>query len=449
MIQQDSTKTVFKMSIPIFIELLLQLLVGNIDQIMVSRYSQGSVAAIGNGNQIMSIVIIVLNVMSVATTILISRYLGGKDKQKINEVCNVSLLVLGIAALITTSILLLAHHPIFLWMDVPTDILGEAGNYLCIVSLCVIVQGFYMVFASVLRSFGFMKEVMFVSAIMNIINIGGNVVLINGLMGSPQLGIVGAAISTNISKSIGLILIFLLFKKHISVELSLKYLKPFPWETLKNLLKIGLPSGGEELSYNLSQIYILKFINLFGTTIIATKVYCSLLANISYVYSIALSNATQIMVSYLIGAKDVEKVKKRVWSTSGLSMIIALSITAFIYFNSEWIFRIFTQDPEIIALGKKIMFIEFFLEIGRTINIVMTKCLVAVGDVIFTVATGIIFMWLIAVLFSYILGVHLGYGLIGIWIAMTMDESIRGIVYILRFRSNKWEKKLLPTLETK
>ncbi len=442
MIYQDSTKNVFKMSVPIFIELLLQLLVGNVDQIMISRYSQGSVAAIGNGNQIMNIVIIVLNVMSVATTILISRYLGAQDKRKINEVCNVSLLVLGIVALFATAIIFIGHSSIFLWMKVPSDILEEAGQYLTIVAICILAQGFYMVLASILRSFGFMKEVMYVAAIMNIINIIGNILLINGLLGLPQLGILGAAISTDISKCIGLFLIFLLFRKNIAVELSFKYLRPFPLDTLKNLLKIGLPSGGEELSYNLSQVYILKFINLFGTAVIATKVYCSILANISYVYSIALSNATQIMVSYLMGALELEKIKKRVWATAGIAMIIALSITGFIYLNSEWIFHIFTSDPEIIALGKKIILIEFFLEIGRTINIVMTKCLVAVGDVMFPVFTGIIFMWLVAVLFSYIIGVHLGYGLVGIWIAMTLDECLRGIVFIFRFYSNRWEKKL-------
>lgn len=445
MIYQDSTKNVFKMSIPIFIELLLQLLVGNVDQIMISRYSQGSVAAIGNGNQIMSIVIIFLNVMSVSTTILISRYLGAQDKRKINEVCNVSLLMLGIVALLATLIIFIGHNSIFVWMKVPADILGEASQYLTVVAICILAQGFYMVLASILRSFGLMKEVMYVAAIMNIINIIGNTLLINGLFGFPQLGILGAAISTNISKCIGLILIFALFRKNIAVELSFKYLRPFPKETLKNLLKIGLPSGGEELSYNLSQVYIFKFINLFGTAIIATKVYCSLLANVSYVYSIALANATQIMVSYLMGAMDLEKVRKRVWTTTGISMIIALSITGIIYINSDWIFRIFTSDPAIISLGKKIILIEFFLEIGRTVNIVMTKCLVAVGDVMFPVITGIIFMWFVAVLFSYIVGVRMGYGLIGIWIVMTIDESLRGIIFILRFRSKKWEKKLAPS----
>lgn len=442
MVQQDATKTVFKMSIPIFIELLLQLLVGNVDQIMISQYSQGSVAAIGNGNQIMNIVIIVLSVTSVASTILISQYLGAENKIKIAQTCMVSLFVILCFSIFASALICIGHKAIFMWMKIPEDILKEAGSYLTIVGLFVIVQGIYMTFAAILRSFGFMKQVMYVSAAMNIINIGGNAVLINGLFGMPRLGIMGAAISTNISKLIGLIIIYRLFCKHINITLSWKTLKPFPTQTLKNLLHIAVPSGGEELSYHLSQVYILKFINLFGTAVIATKVYCSMLANIAYVYSIALSQATQIMVSYLIGAGDLEKVKKRVWTTLGCSMFIALGLTAILYFNAEAIFGIFTEDKEIILLGKKILFIEFFLEIGRTANIVLTKCLVAVGDVLFPVTVGIIFMWLIAVLVGYYFGIHLGMGLIGIWIAMTIDECMRGILFVIRFRSGKWKRKM-------
>ena len=304
MVQQDSTKAVFKMSVPIFIELLLQLLVGNIDQIMISRYSQSSVAAIGNGNQIMNIVIIVLNVTTIASTILISQYLGAQNKRKITETCNVSLLLITLTGVAAAMLLCFGHNAIFTWLKIPNDILEEAGNYLSIVGSFAVVQGIYIAFAAILRSFGFMKQVMYVSVVMNLINIAGNAVLINGLFGLPQLGIVGAAISTNISKTIGLIIIFRLFRKNIDIKISPKILKPFPTQTLKDLLHIAIPSGGEELSYNLSQVCILKFINIFGTAVIATKVYCSMLANVAYVYSIALSQATQIMVGYLIGAGE-------------------------------------------------------------------------------------------------------------------------------------------------
>ena len=336
-------KAVFKMSVPIFIELLLQLLVGNVDQIMISRYSQASVAAIVYGNQIFIIVIIVLNVTSVSSTILIYKYLGAQNRRKIAETCNVSLLIIAVFSMFATLFIAFGHNFIFVWIKIPQDILQEAGRYLTIVGLFVIVQGIYITFAAILRSFGFMKQVMYVSVVMNVINIAGNAVLINGLFGMPQLGIVGAAISTNISKLIGLVILYRLFRKNINIELSLKILKPFPTQTFRSLLHIALPSGGEELSYNLSQVFILKFINLFGTVVIATKVYCSILANVAYVYSIALSQATQIMISYLIGAGEFEKVKKRVWTTLIYSMVIAVGITAILYLNAENIFHIFLR----------------------------------------------------------------------------------------------------------
>lgn len=120
--QKDSHSLVFKMSVPIFIELLLQMLVGNVDQIMISHYSQNSVGAIGNANQILNIIIIVLSVMSLATTILISRYLGAKNKEKISEVLNTSLFLLTIAGIVITFVLFSFNTSIFSWMKVPVEI---------------------------------------------------------------------------------------------------------------------------------------------------------------------------------------------------------------------------------------------------------------------------------------------------------------------------------------
>lgn len=441
-INKLNNKEVFKMSIPIFVELLLQLLVGNVDQLMISQYSQNSVAAIGNGNQIMNIVIIVLNTMSIATTVLISQYLGANDKTKISEVCNVSLVVISITSVIVTAFLLLFQRNLFIWLKVPDTVIDEACSYVKIVGSFILIQGLYMTFAAILRSFSLMKEVMMASAIMNVINIIGNAILINGLFGFPRLGIIGAAISTNISKCIGLVIVIILFAKKTNAQLSPKYLKPFPFKTLKSLLFIGLPSGGEALSYNLSQMFILKFINGFGTAIIATKVYCSMLANVAYVYSMAISQATQVVIGYLIGANRLDKVSKRVWNTIYISMSVSLFITLIIYIFSDIIFGFLTNDITIIELGKKIIFIEFFLEIGRSINIVMVRCLVAAGDVEIPVIVGILSAWSIAVFGGYFLGIHLGFGLVGIWIAMAIDECVRGLIFIIRFKSNAWRNKI-------
>lgn len=439
--EKYDNKTIFMMSLPIFVELLLQLLVGNIDQFMISKYSQEAVAAIGNGNQIMNIVIVVLNVMSVSTTILISQYLGAKNKSKGSEVSTASLLISSVFSILITILVILFNKQLFMWLKVPNEILAETSRYTVIIASFVLIQGIYMTINSILRSYALMKEVMYVSILMNMINIIGNAILINGLFKAPRLGIVGAAISTNFSKCIGLIAVTIILIKKVDIKISLKYLKPFPIDTIKKLLFIGLPSGGESLSYNLSQMIILKVVNIFGTSVIATRVYGNMLANVCYVYSLAIGQATQVVIGYLIGAGREDEVENRVWSVSVISLVASLAVTILIYFNSDAVFGIFSKDPVVLALGKKIIFIEIFLEIGRAINIVMTKCLIAAGDVYYPVLTTLTFSWVVAVGGSYILGVKLGLGLQGVWLAMMMDELIRAVIFAIRFKSCKWKNK--------
>ena len=108
----------FKMSLPIFVELLLQLLVGNIDQIMVSHYSQASVAAIVNGNQIMNIIIITMNMLSMATTVVLTQCLGAEDDYKSNQLCVLSMMVIGTVSVLSTCVALFLNRPIFRLMNI-------------------------------------------------------------------------------------------------------------------------------------------------------------------------------------------------------------------------------------------------------------------------------------------------------------------------------------------
>ena len=434
----------FKMSVPIFVELLLQLLVGNIDQIMVSHHSQASVAVIVNGNQIMNIIIITMNMLCMATTVVLTQCLGAEDDYKSNQLCVLSMMVIGTVSLISTFVALFLNRPIFQLMNIDSAILHETCLYLMIVGGFSLVQGLYLNFAAILRSHTRLKEVMAVSILMNVLNIIGNAILINGLFGFPRLGIVGAAISTVISKSIGLICIYIVFRKCTKIELKFKYLKQGSKEMLFKLLKIGIPSGAENFSYNLSQICILSVINPYGAAVTATKGYCSLLANFAYVYAIAISEAVQIVIGYLLGSGKVEEVEKKVWWTLKISIAVCVGMMFIIWLFSHSVLGIFTQDEEMLALGKQVLFIDIFLEFGRAINILMTKSLISVGEIKLPICVGISFHWAVALLLSYILGGILHLGLQGVWVAMAIDECSRGMIYFLRFRTNKWKKKYIP-----
>lgn len=430
---QNTSKEVFKMSVPIFFELLLQLLVGNIDQIMVSRYSQGSVAAINNGNQIMNIIIIVLNCMSVATTILITRAFGAGEKREAKVVTNVSVYLLAGFSIVVTGAIFIFSRSIFRALSIPEEILDETSNYTVIVASFILIQAVYQVIAAVLRSYNLMKEITIVALIMNGINIVGNAILIK------FYGIVGAAISTDFSKFIGLILIVVVLLKKTDMDLSFLHIKYFSKKMAKRLMVIAIPSGGEALSYQLSQMYILRFVNTFGVAVIASRGYCNMLANIAYVYSMAIAQATQILVGYLYGKNDYKSIGVRVRNSCLISMGVSVGLTILMLINSDVVVGMFTTDRVILDLCHQVLFVEIVLEIGRSINITMVKCLIATGDVNVPVVFCVFSAWLVAVGLSYVLGIRLGWGLVGIWIAMACDECLRGLAFVMRFLQGKWK----------
>ena len=430
-----------KLTWPVFVELILQMLVGNMDQFMVGQYSQLSVGAIGNANQILNVLIITFSVISTAAMILISQYLGANDRQKVHQLYTLSFVVNTVLSLVIGAVLLLCSGPIFQLMRVPAELMKESQQYISIIGGCLFLQAMQLTLSSFFRSHAMMKESMIVSVVINIVNVGGNLVLINGRFGLPALGVVGTAISSNLSRIAGLAIMFWIFYKKLGARFSLRYLRPFPQNMLRQLLHIGLPSGGESLSYNMTQIFIMTFVNLFGSVSINTKVYASMFAMCSYLFSSAIGQASQVIVGYLVGAGDLKSTNRQVWYTCKLSMLVSLIVATALFVLSKPIFGIFTSDPEVIRLGAVIMLIEIFLEWGRSVNIVMVRCLQAAGDIRFPVTLGILSAWTVAVLGGYLVGVVAGWGLVGIWIAMACDECIRAVVFLFRWKSGAWKNK--------
>lgn len=446
----DTSKSLslVRLAWPLFLDLLLQLLVGNVDQIMISRYSQTSVAAIGNANQIMNILIIALSVVSTASTILISVQLGAKNDERISSICMVALVVNAVICILSSLFVFLACKQVFILLKVPPEVLEEALSYSYIVGAGLLFQGIYLAFVSFFRAYSLVKEALLVSLLMNLVNIVGNALLIYGVGPFPRLGIVGVAISTTFSKFVAMIVLFIMFRRRIGIPLRFSILRPFPWDILKHVLHLGLPSGGEEVSYNASQLCIMAFVNMLGTWVITTKVYCTMIAMMCYIFSRAMAQALQIIIGHLVGAGEKDQIDRTVRRTTFWSIIISVSVTIVLYLFSDYVFGLFTSDPQILALGRQILLIEVVLELGRAVNIVMVLALQAVGDVGFPVTVGIICMWFVAVLFSWLFGIKFGWGLQGIWVAMAMDECIRAVLFIIRWRRGKW-KTLMFYLERK
>ena len=430
----------FALTWPIFIELVLQMLMGNIDQIMISKYSQTGVAAVGNANQILNFLVLAFNVLCVASIILITQHKGAHQEGEVEKIYSLSIMTNLVVSGSISLIIFVFGRTFFRMMSVPADVLDEATIYMMLTGGFIFLQSLSLTYSALLRSNHRMKESMVAAVTMNILNIIGNAALINGIGPIPPLGVAGVAISTTVSRVIGVLLMARMFKKYVGVPISFKKLKPFPTTLFKKLLGIGLPSAGENFAYSLSQIVIMSFINLFGTTTITVKVYSSMLAMVTYILTSAIAQATQVIIGHMLGARQVEETDKRVWKTLRISMLSSFVASLILLLFSDFFFSLFTSSPEVLKMGKTILFIDLFLEQGRAVNICFVRCLQTAGDIKFPVTLGIFSTWIIAVGLAYILGVVMNLGLAGIWLAMMTDELFRGVVFILRWRKGGWKK---------
>lgn len=440
---KDTAKnlSLFHLTWPIFIELLLQVLVVNIDQYMISHYSEAAVGAVGNAGQIINVLTLTFTIISTAITVLASQYLGAKQKEKVATIYTLGFTINCIFSILISTIMLLLGRTIFSWMHLPDVLIEDAVTYLNIIGGFIIFNAIFLTISAIFKSIALVKYSMWISVIMNLVNILGNAVLMYGLGPFPEMGVSGAAWATTGSRLLGMILILVVFIRKSDIHFSFHSLYPFPIGELKKMMDIGIPSAGESISYDLSQMIILAFINTFGAFVINTKIYAGNIAWITCIFTSAISYAAQVIIGRYIGAGKYDEAERQTWKILRISMIVTAFISFSFFLFAETILGIFTSNVQILALGKQILFLEFFLDIGRCGNLILIRSLQAAGDTKFPVAVGICSMWIVSVGLSYCLGVLLGWGLIGVWVAMACDELIRMIIFIIRTRSGKWRNR--------
>lgn len=426
---------------PVFIELALQMLVGNIDQLMLSQYSDTAVAAVGNANMIMSVLILVFNVLSTATSILVSQSIGAKDMDRVGGIYTLAIVVNGILGFIFAALLFMTINPIYALMQVPQELVADATVYIKIVAISIPFQALLATISAIFRSNSLMKTTMKISIIYNIINIIGNQLLINGFGSVPAMGTAGVAISTVASRVIGVVIMAVIFSRAITnAKFDLKLLKPFPKKILGDMLKIGLPTGGENFSWNLAQLVSLGIINTFGTASITARTYVNMFAMLCYLYASACGQAVQVVVGYHIGAGDydsADRITKRVLKSSA---IISLTVATLLWVLARPLYGLLTKDVNIINIAVTIAFIQVFLEFGRAFNIIYIRAMQSAGDVIFPIVIGIGAEWFISVGLGYFFGIVMNMGLTGVWLGFALDECIRAVICHIRWKSGKWKK---------
>lgn len=443
MLEIDEKTPLMFLAGPMFIEMLLNILINSVDTVMLSGYSENAVGAVQNANQVMFLMIIMFNIIATSTSIVVAQYLGAKKYGKMNTIYTLAMVVNLIMGIVLSAGFVLLKRYIMTMLKVPDVMMEDCMKYITFVGGSLFLQACYNVMLQILRCNGHTKIGMYISVAVNILNVGGNFLFLYGPLAYLNLGVVGVAIPTVVARTVAFIVAMIFFYYKKIGKLSLKYITPFPFKLLKDMVKIGIPSAGENLLYNIYQLVLLSFINSMGEDATKAKAFTSTLVSFSMVFSNTAAMATQIITGHLVGAGKEDAAYKRVFSTLKVSMPITIGLSVANWLASPITLRIFTDNETIIHLGFYIMAVDIVIEIGRCLNMTFVNSLKAAGDYMFPVIVGVITMWLLGAGVGYLMGVVAGIGVAGVFMGTASDEFIRGLIVMNRWRQKKWLGKAL------
>jgi len=434
-------KRLINITVPIFIEGLLFMLLGMTDTVMLSRYSDNAVASVGVVNQVFNMVILIFSVTTLGTSVLCSQYTGAGNSNKMTQVVGVSLIFNLLLGLATSLFLIFGGEILLELVKLDPELMSDGIRYLEWVGGFAFLQSISLTISAILRATNRGKYSMMVTMVINIVNIIGNYLLIFGHLGLPTMGVEGAAIATTISRLIAVVILLYILFKYVVPSFSFSQFKPFPFDELKKLLHIGAPAATEQISYSTSQVVVTMFANMMSIEAVTTRTYATNIAMLTYLFAMAVALGNSILVGQLIGEKRKDDAYRVCLDSLKRAMIVTGIIAGIVAASGTMIMGFLTENPNIIAIGATILMIDFILEFGRTINMTMVFALRSTGDARFSVYLGLFSMWVFAVGLSYVLGVHWGYGVIGIWIAFTVDECFRAVILLRRWHSKKWMER--------
>lgn len=437
------TRLLGSLAVPIFVDTLLVMTLGAADTFMLSRYSDNSVSAVGLVNQLVNLVLIVFQVISMATSILCSQYVGARRRDKVLQVIGISVFFNLVIGLAFSAFLYFRAGSLLEIMGIREELYGEGIAYMRIVGLFAFFQAVSLSAAAALRSVDMAKYPMITSAVVNVINILGNYALIFGKFGMPAMGVRGAAVSTVICRALSAILLLVfLYQKYI-VKFPKGLFRPVPWSELVKLIKVGIPSAGEQMSYSFAMVIVTYFINQLGNDALATRCYGQTISTFVFLFSLAFAQGGAIIIGHLVGMKKFNAAFALGRRVLRISIVVTLILSFVTACFAHRLFCMLTDNEWIIRMGTAVMWIDILVEVGRAINFFGVNALRSAGDIYYPVTVGIVICWTVAVGLSWLFGIGLNGGLIALWCAFFIDENTRGLIFIRRWHSRKWTSKCL------
>ena len=434
-----TNKDLRKLIIPLVFEQLLSILVGMIDVVMIAGVGEAAVSGVSLVDTVNVLIINITAALATGGAVVAGHFLGQKDSENAGRAAWQLVLFSGVLSIAVTIVLMGVHKPLLSVMfgQVETEVMDDAVTYLLITALSICPLAIYNACAALFRAMNDSKTTMKIAVVMNLLNLTGNAILIYG----AEMGVAGAAWATTFSRVVAAALIMILMFRG---ERTISFKGQVTWQLdgalIKRILYIGVPNGLENSLFQLGKILLLSLISTLGTYAIAANAVCNTLASLNALPGQAINLALLSVASMCVGAGDYRQA--RYYTAKLMKIAIAstaiLSVAMVIF--APAIMQVYQLSPEAKTLAVQVIRWHAVMAVILWMpSFTLPNTLRASGDVIWTMVIAIASMWIFRIGFAYLLSSQTNLGLLGVWIAMTVDWLFRAICYCLRYKGDKWQ----------
>lgn len=444
-----TNKDLRKLIIPLVFEQLLAILVGMVDTVMIAGVGEAAVSGVSLVDTINILIINITAALATGGAVVAGHFLGQKDSENASRSAWQLVLFSIWLSIAVTIIFLALHRPMLrgIFGKVEPEVMENAATYLVITAISICPLAIYNSCAALFRAMNDSRTTMVIAIIMNLINLAGNAILIYGV----KIGVAGAAIATTFSRIVAAVIIMvLMFHSDKVISFRGRATWKMDFRSIKKILYIGIPNGLENSLFQLGKILLLSLVSTFGTYAIAANAVCNTLASFNVLPGSAVNLALLSVASMCVGAGDFKQAR---YYTKKL-MVVAIGCTALIsavlFVFAPWVMKIYQLTPQTESLAVQVIRWHAMLAIVFWVpSFSLPNTLRAAGDVVWTMAIAILSMWTFRIAFAYLFSIRFHSGLMGVWIAMTIDWAFRALCYCIRYHGHKWEHSMLGEKEKK
>lgn len=428
-----------KLILPLVFEQALAITVGMADSMMVSSAGEAAISGVSLVDMLNNLIISVLSALATGGAVVTSQYIGAGEHERARRSAKQLIYTVGMITIGITILVMLLNRPLLrlFFGKIEEDVMDNAVIYLLITALSFPFLAVYNSCAALFRSMGNSKITFKVSLLMNVINVVGNAIGIFVL----HLGVAGVAIPSLISRAVAAVVLYIMLKNPTHTIHLTKERFHFEPEVVRRILYIGIPGGIENGIFQLGRVLVVSIIAGFGTVQIAANGVANSLDSMGCIVGQAISLAMITVIGQCVGAGDEKQVRYYTKKLLGIAYLFTAIINSIILAALPWILSLYGLGEETTRLSWILVMIHDGLAIFMwPASFVLPNMLRACNDVRFTMVVSIFSMFVFRIGLSYVFGVQMELGAIGVWIAMVVDWIFRISCFVGRYASGKWKR---------